>query len=196
MFRHAGRRDPVRCVMRCHDLHARGAYPVTCSGMGSGYSIRFPRLRVFGMACPFDPSSFRPSRRRLPQRRDPDSRVSCARLCRRGRAYRGGAARAPDCARETEGAPLPLVSQGFFRAGAKWEKKRPRADTASPLPPHMGADIRCSRSLKELNLFLFVFDSHMPRFPGLRWVDPPASHRAAALSATMANRGDKRRNPG
>ncbi len=39
--------------MECHDLHAQGAYPVVRSGMGSGYSIRFLRLLVFGMGLSF-----------------------------------------------------------------------------------------------------------------------------------------------
>ena len=54
---------PVRCVMGCHDLHAQGACPVVCPGMGCGYSIRFLGLCVFGMDCPFDSSSFCSSRR-------------------------------------------------------------------------------------------------------------------------------------
>ena len=37
-----------------------------------------------------------------------------------------GAVRAPDCARETEGAPLPCVSQGVFEHGAArpWRRRR------------------------------------------------------------------------
>ena len=35
------RREPMRDVMNCHVLHARGAYPASCSGMGlSSRSIR------------------------------------------------------------------------------------------------------------------------------------------------------------
>ncbi len=70
-------------VMRCHDLHAHDTYPASCSGMASGYSVRFLRLVVFGMGCPFDPSSFVFSPPGFPERRDPDSRVSCARACAR-----------------------------------------------------------------------------------------------------------------
>ena len=40
------------------------------------------------------------------------------RLCRRGRAFRGGAVCAPDCAREAEGTPLPSASHGFSKIGA------------------------------------------------------------------------------
>ena len=44
---------------------------------------------------------------------------------------RAGAVRAPDCAREqAQGAGLPSVPLGFFRAGAKQETERP-ADAAS-----------------------------------------------------------------
>ena len=45
---HAGRQDPVQCVMGCHDLYAAGAYPAACSGMGRLHSLRFRRLLVFG----------------------------------------------------------------------------------------------------------------------------------------------------
>ena len=65
---------------------------------------------------------------RLPRRRDPDSRVSCAGVRARRRAYRGGAVRAPDCphppARErirAQDARLPSASRVFFRAGADAE---------------------------------------------------------------------------
>ncbi len=65
---------------------------------------------------------------RLPERRDPDSRVSCAGARARRRAYRGGAVRAPDCphppARErirAQGTRLPSASRVFFRAGADAE---------------------------------------------------------------------------
>ena len=53
IFCHAGRRDPLRYVMGCHDLHAQGAYAMACPGMGSGYSIPFPGLCIFGMGLPF-----------------------------------------------------------------------------------------------------------------------------------------------
>ncbi len=148
-------------VMECHVCHARGSYPVAGSGMktAAGFSSPglFPRAGRGDFRRPVRPAeavsvrlvhdrssiSFRstPSRslRRRPGRAaDPDSRVSRARLRRRGRAYRGGAARAPDCARETQGAPLPCVSQGFFRAGAnaKQETKRPRECRFLPSAPY------------------------------------------------------------
>ena len=46
------------------------------------------------------------------------ARILRGRLCACRRAYRGGAVRAPDCAREAEGAPLPSASHGFSESGA------------------------------------------------------------------------------
>ncbi len=103
---YAGR---ISCVLFEHGLRAfHPASPVPRFRHGPVLSIR---LRFVLPAA------------RLPRRRDPDSRVSRA----GGGAYRGGAARAPDCARETQGAPLPCVSQGFFRRRGR--KRLP--DTAS-----------------------------------------------------------------
>ena len=91
MFCHAGRRDPLRYVMGCHDLHARGAYAMACPGMGSGYSIPFPGLLIFGMGLPspIHPRSVPPTAG-CTGRRDPNSRVSCAGAgaCRRRRGSR------------------------------------------------------------------------------------------------------------
>ena len=63
-----------------------------------------------------------------PAQRDPDSRVSRAGACGRRRAFRAGAARAPDCPRppartrsRAQDAPLPSASHVFFRAGADAE---------------------------------------------------------------------------
>ncbi len=120
-------------MLRAHILcYVRAWAP----GIPSG----FPGFASSAWACPFDPSSFVLPAAWLPKRRDPDSRVSCASLCRRGRAYRGGAARAPDCARETQGAPLLCVSQGFFRAGANGETKRPRGGRFLPPAIHNNTD--------------------------------------------------------
>ena len=58
------------------------------------------------------------------------ARILRARLCRRGRAYRGGAARAPDCARETQDALRLSAESGSFRTGAGAGGKRLRM----PLP--------------------------------------------------------------
>ncbi len=49
MFCHAGRRDPLRYVMECHDRHAAGAYPVACSVIGPCLSS--------SVACSFLPLS-------------------------------------------------------------------------------------------------------------------------------------------
>ncbi len=78
---------------------------------------------------------------RSPERRDPRfARILRGRLCACRRAYRGGAVRAPDCARESQGAPLPCVSQGFFRAGANGETKRPRECRLLPSATYNNTD--------------------------------------------------------
>ena len=64
-----GRRLPEASwnVMRCHDLHADGAYPVVPSGMWQSFRAVPPvsrNSRLRHGALPFDPSSFRSSRRR------------------------------------------------------------------------------------------------------------------------------------
>ena len=64
-----------------------------------------------------------------------------ARACARGRgrAYRGGAARAPDCARETPDAPRPSVPAGVFfaaPAGRFLQKSRKAAPEAASLYFH------------------------------------------------------------
>ncbi len=62
------------------------------------------------------------------------ARILRGRLCACRRAYRGGAARAPDCAREAEGAPLPSASHGFSESGAARPRNARDAapDSASP----------------------------------------------------------------
>ena len=53
----------------------------------------------------------------------------------RGRAYRGGAARAPDCARETPDAPRPSVPAGVFFAAPsrRFLQKKPKGGPGSRL---------------------------------------------------------------
>ncbi len=99
--------------------------PVSLKPYPSASRMLFTHPASFHFVPFFPPPGF-------PERRDPDSRVSCAGACACRRAYRGGAVRAPDCARETQGAPLPCVSQGFFRAGANGETKRLRGCRLSP----------------------------------------------------------------
>ena len=60
---------------------------------------------------------------------------ACARA--RRRAFRAGAVRAPDCAREAEGAPLLSASHGFSR-----NRRRPAAQ-------HPGKRLRMSSSLRD-----------------------------------------------
>ncbi len=151
MFCHAGRPDPVRYVMRCHDLHARGAYAESCPGMGPWYSIRFLRLRVFGMACPFGPSPFRSSRRRLSKRRDPDSRVSCAGACARAGARIAAARLVRLIARARRRAHLSRAFLRGFFAPARTAKRSGPADAASFLLLSIITQIlRCQIISKEL----------------------------------------------
>ena len=95
-----------------------------------------PRVSWNVMFCHV-PSLRRPFLRRvsLPSRSpsragsgDPVSRViACARAPGRGRAYRGGAVRAPDCPRMRGGRRTHVSRRflrGFFRAGAKRKKRR------------------------------------------------------------------------
>ena len=87
-----------------------------------------------------------------PERRDPSfARILRGRACARPRAFRGGAVRAPDCARETQGAPLPCVSQGFFRAGTNGETKRPRE--CRFLPPATHDNTVSIRSISKLGKY-------------------------------------------
>ena len=69
---------------------------------------------------------------------------ACARPRPSAGALRGGAVRAPDCACAREPKRRAHVSRqfpaGFFRTGAKRERRRPRADTASFLPPNLAIE--------------------------------------------------------
>ena len=67
------------------------------------------------------------------------ARFACARLRGRGRAYRGGAARARDCPRETAHAPRPSVPAGVFLAAPAsrfLQKSRKAAPEAASLYFH------------------------------------------------------------
>ena len=136
---------PVRCFPVSPERPLRHGFLSMAAGIPSG----FPGFASSAWACPFDPSPFVLPAIRLPERRDPLPRVSRARLCRRGRAYRAGAARAPDCARESQGAPLPCVSQGFF-APARTAKRSGLANAASFLHPNLAENFHMSISLSEI----------------------------------------------
>ena len=138
------REPPWRRVMKCHVLHARGSYAVAGSGMKP--STLRPPLPPSGREqapdLPFQPGrsvlchplepAFRPAsppvrvgdRLRsssLLLRREAgpfSARILRGRACACRRAFRGGAVRAPDCAREAEGARLPSASHGFSKIGA------------------------------------------------------------------------------
>ena len=115
--------------MRCE---ASGARCVNPAGPSRGLRRR---ARVLGPASPPVRGEGRsrscvPPSRQWAGRGVPVSRV-IARVCvrGRGRAYRGGAARAPDCARETADAPRPSVPAGVFFAapGRRFLQKRRKA---------------------------------------------------------------------
>ena len=101
-----------------------------------GIPSDIPGFAASAWLTPFDPSSFRSSRRRLSR----CSRTLFRAYRTRARAPVGaGAVRAPDCARAclgpSSGHTSPLSFSGtLFRAGANRERKQPRADAASFLP--------------------------------------------------------------
>ena len=99
---------PLGYVMQCHDLNAHGAYPAVLSGMTPspraqfpGIASGFPGFASLAWMLPFDPSAFCSSHHpACPRWRDPNSRIPCARARARLCAFRAGAVRSPDCARE------------------------------------------------------------------------------------------------
>ena len=106
-------------------------------------------------------------------RRDPNSRVSCAGACARGRAPVGaGAVRAPDCpgastrASQAQGAPHPLAESGAFRAGAKEQGKRPRERRLLPSEPYREAGSNVNSVSRNFSKFanraLFPVQSQKP----------------------------------
>ena len=111
--------------MFCHVLQLYDLYPVSVSGIlpsfPSGGPILHPAASTFcfrhRVLLPTS-SSFRSPRNR-PASGGTLIRAYPARACAGAGAPVGaGAVRAPDCAREAEGARLPQISPGFFRAGA------------------------------------------------------------------------------
>ena len=119
-----------RSVMFCHVLHAPGTYSVVRSGMTAlsfqaGAPGNPPGAGSFLSSAwipPLDPVS-------LPPPACGGSlfcaRFACAGVRGRGRAYRGGAVRAPDCPRETADAPRPSAPAGvFFAAPAAFLRRK------------------------------------------------------------------------
>ncbi len=171
-------RTPLRRVMECHDLHADGACTLSGPGMersfragASGIPSRFPgpassawavlsiHLRsVLPIAAPNAANIADggvAAAARLPGAAGPCfARILRGRACARPRAFRGGAVRAPDYARETQGAPLPCVSQGFFRAGTNGETKRPRE--CRFLPPATHDNTVSIRSISKLGKYFIA----------------------------------------
>ena len=139
----AGRPREMSCfVMRGRFRRAAGA--VLLSGCSGG------RLR----------SCVPPSRQRA-GRVVPVSRVIARAWARgRGRAYRGGAARAPDCARETAHAPRPSVPAGvFFAAPAvafcRKAERRPRKPPLSTFILHHTAECQAHSGTKNETIGYF-----------------------------------------
>ncbi len=92
------------------------------------------------------PRSFRSPRRRLAGRAGPWFRA--CRVRARSRAFRGGARRASDCAREAEGAIVPCVSQGFIS-----RRREPGGEAACGcrfLLPHSSTDFLRTSPMQEL----------------------------------------------
>ena len=91
----------------------------------------------------------------LPERRDPNSRVSCAGARARGRAFRAGAVRAPDCpgapwrASRMQGALRPLPESEAFFAPARAAKRSGPADAASFLWLNIAYDLDMSIAYRE-----------------------------------------------
>ncbi len=124
------------------------------------------------------------------------ARILRGRLCACRRAYRGGAARAPDCAREAEGAPLPSASHGFSESGAA----RPRnARDAAPASASPGTIItqsaRCQAQNTNKNQFHQIFfmsttlEGTTPPRSGPALHPPSASSGQALLSPRPPSRG-------
>ena len=154
--------------MKCHVLSGSACarhissspfgHEVVVSGRGSGYSVRFPRLRVFGMGLS-SRSLFVPfgAAAGLSAERPFSARIACARLSRR-RAFC-----APDCAREAGARRTsPVGFSGVFRAGAKQETKRCRE--CRFLLPHLSTELQESSRIQEL--FQILMDKcAMPTMP-------------------------------
>ena len=112
-------------VMVCHGPPALSP-SFACEG-GPGREGRFRVPVRIPHAVPLSCSvPLRSRRRRLPASGPCFARIAWAPARGRGRAYRAGAVRAPDCprARQTQGAPLPSVPLGSF--SHRRETKRPR----------------------------------------------------------------------
>ena len=160
-------RPPSRCVMECHavscsvcgwhmfdDPSGHNTPPVGPCGFAAFMSTAraSARAAAAGVGCGHRSSFCRPGAGPC------FARILRGRLCACRRAYRGGAARAPDCAREAEGAPLPSASHGFSESGAA----RPRnARDAAPDAASLGTIIpqsaRCQAQStnKEKNYQIF-----------------------------------------
>ena len=155
-----GTQPPPRTTGRGPPADAPGPYPACRSffafrsdpfrpphrraGRGEHCRWRRQRRRRAGRG---EHCRWRRQRRRRAGRGGPCfARIAWAPARGRGRAYRGGAARAPDCAREAKGAPLPPAPSGPFSRHRN--PKRPPDNRL--LPPHLrggGVDFKSFQEL-------------------------------------------------
>ena len=97
--------------------------------------------------------AFRSAPSRPRRRRTLFARISCVRARARPRASCAGAVRAPDCARETEGAPHPSAPAGaFFRPQPHPAQKGERRPRKPPLCHHCSTFFQNASSFQ--NYFL------------------------------------------
>ena len=124
-------------VMNCHG-------PVSASAVSAGPERSFMRHRSpFGQRFRALPGAPTQGRDRSGER-PCFARIAGAPARGRGRAYRGGAVRARDCARETAGAPSPSAPAGVFFAAPSHrfpaQKRRKAAPEAASLYCHHTLD--------------------------------------------------------
>ena len=118
----------------------------------------------------------------------------------RGRAYRGGAARAPDCARETADAPRPSVPAGVFFAAPSHrflQKSRKAAPEAAPLYFH-STPYRRKSSPQRLNHEKFPMLRRSGKTQGGAWLlykSISASGSPASSAFIQARQRSRERQP-
>ena len=129
----------------------------------------------------------------------PVSRV-IARVCARGRgrAYRGGAARAPDCARETADAPRPSVPAGVFFAAPSHRFLQKRRKAAPGEPPlstfilHHTAKCQAHPGTENENAGYFFMECRWYRSPSIFFPscpDAPLRHPGLDPGSSLGSRG-------
>ena len=120
-----------------------------------------------GAGCPHRSSFCRPGAGPC------SARILRGRLCACRRAYRGGAVRAPDCAREAEGAPLPSASHGFSESGAARPRStRDAAPDAASLETIIPQSARCQAQITNKKQFHQIFFTFRQGWKGAPTRDP------------------------